>query len=101
MTRKALIEREKKRRLLTAKYAARRKELKKVVSSPYSSFEEKMAAQEQLQALPRDSSPVRQRNRCALTGRGRGFLRRFGLSRITFREKASMGEIPGVHKASW
>lgn len=89
MARKALIQRELKRAKLAEKYAVQRAEMK--AAGDY----------EGLAKLPRNSNPVRQRNRCELTGRGRGYIRRFGLSRITFREHASKGQIPGVRKASW
>jgi small subunit ribosomal protein S14 len=89
MARKALVQRELKRAKLADKYAANRAELKAVGDL------------EGLAKLPRNSNPNRQRNRCEITGRSRGYIRRFGLSRITFREHASKGEIPGVRKASW
>jgi len=89
MARKALFEREKKRLHLAEKYAAQRAEMK--AAGDYAG----------LALLPRNSNPIRQRNRCAVTGRSRGYIRKFGLSRITFREHASKGEIPGVRKASW
>lgn len=89
MARKALIEREIKRVRLAAKYADRRAELKAA------------GDWEGLAQLPRNANPVRQRNRCAVTGRSRGYLRRFGMSRITFREYASRGQVPGVTKSSW
>ncbi|MBI2797697.1 30S ribosomal protein S14 [Candidatus Saccharibacteria bacterium] len=89
MARKALIEREIKRQKLSDKYAAKRAELKAAGDL------------EGLAKLPRNSNPVRQHNRCGITGRSKGYLRKFGLSRITFREHASKGEIPGVTKSSW
>lgn len=89
MPRKAVIAREKKRRRLAAKYAEKRRRLK--AEGDY----------EGLQKLPRNSSPVRQRNRCALTGRPRGYIRRFGISRIKLRDMALDGLIPGVRKSSW
>lgn len=79
----------------------KRQELKKIISSPTASYEEKLQAIEALNKLPRNSSPARLRNRCQLTGRSRGYLRRFNLSRISFRELCSKGVIPGVFKASW
>lgn len=78
-----------------------RQELKKIVRSLNVSEEERMAAQEKLNKLPRNSSPVRLRNRCSLTGRPRGYLRKFQMSRICFRQLANEGTIPGVFKASW
>ena len=89
MARKALFEREKKRAKLADKYDAKRAEMK--AAGDYAG----------LALLPRNSNPNRQRNRCSVTGRSRGYIRRFGLSRITFRENASKGQIPGVRKASW
>lgn len=101
MARKSKIEKEKKRAELVERYAGRRHELKAIVRNPKSSDEERQAAQRELRKLPRDSSPTRVRNRCAMTGRPRAFLRKFGLSRITFREMALDGKLPGVRKASW
>ena len=83
------------------KYAAKRAKLKELSRSPRSSPEERAAAIAALQALPRDASPSRLRNRCAITGRARGVYRKFGLSRVKIREVASRGEIPGLAKASW
>ncbi len=93
--------REKKRANLVAKYADKRAALKAVIQNPDSSMEEVIAANESLQKLPRDSSPVRQRNRCNETGRPHGYLRKFGLSRIKLREAAMRGDVPGLRKASW
>lgn len=90
-----------KRQKLVAKYAEKRAELKKVLSNPNSSDEEFFAAQKAMSKLPRNSSPIRVRNRCSITGRPRAYIRKFGLSRITFRELALDGKIPGVTKASW
>ena len=101
MAKTNMIMREKKRAKIVKKYATRRKELKAIVLSPKSSYEDKMAAQTKLQKLPRDASPTRQRNRCALTGRPRGTFRKFGLGRNKIRELAFKGDIPGVVKASW
>ncbi len=89
MARKSLLAREAKRRKLVEKYAALRKELKE--KGDY----------EGLQNLPKNSSPVRLRNRCMLTGRPRGYYRKFGISRLVFREMALRGEIPGIKKSSW
>ena len=86
---------------LTRKYAAKRDELKKVVRGAESSYEERYAAQEALNRLPRNASPTRLRNRCRATGRPRGFVRKFGLSRTKLREAAMRGDIPGLVKASW
>lgn len=101
MAKKSMINREKRRQKLVRKYAARRAELKAVVADPEVGFEEKQAAMFALQKLPRDSSPARQRNRCALSGRPRGFYRKFGLSRGKLREAAMRGDVPGLRKASW
>ena len=100
MAKKSMINREKRRQKLVRKYAARRAELKAVVADPEVGFEEKQAAMFALQKLPRDSSPARQRNRCALSGRPRGFYRKFGLSRGKLREAAMRGDVPGLRKAS-
>jgi small subunit ribosomal protein S14 len=97
----SLINREQKRRAQVKKYAGRRAELFAVIRDGKASDEDKAAAREKLQALPRDASPVRLRNRCALTGRPRGFFRKFGLARNKVREIAMRGEIPGLTKASW
>ena len=101
MAKTAVINRDKKRREIVKKYAARRKELLEVIRNPRTSPEERYAAREKLQKLPRDASPVRLRNRCALTGRPRGVYRKFGLARGKLRIIALHGEIPGVIKASW
>nr|WP_216859852.1 30S ribosomal protein S14 [Polynucleobacter sp. MWH-Loch1C5] len=96
-----MIEREKKRARIVAKYAAKRAELKAIIEDVSKSEEERFEARLKLQELPRNSSPTRQRNRCALTGRPRGTFRKFGLARNKIREIAFRGEIPGVTKASW
>lgn len=101
MAKMALINREQKRRDTVKKFAAKRAELLAAISNMKLSEEERAAARLKLQALPRNSSPVRLRNRCALTGRPRGVFRKFGLGRIKVREFAMRGEIPGVVKASW
>ncbi len=101
MAKTALINREQKRRDTVKKFAAKRAELLAIVTNVSLSDEERFAARQKLQALPRDSSPVRLRNRCALTGRPRGVFSKFGLGRIKLREYAMRGEIPGVVKASW
>lgn len=93
--------RNEKRKQLVAAYADQRQTLKAVIKSSASSGEEKQKAQSALQALPRNASPVRVRNRCAISGRVRGYLRRFDMSRIDFRLLALRGEIPGVRKSSW
>ena len=96
-----MIARDVKRAKLADKFYAKREELKKIISSEFASDEERWAAVLKLQTLPRDSSPIRQRNRCRQTGRPHGVLRKFGLSRIKVREAAMRGEIPGLKKASW
>jgi small subunit ribosomal protein S14 len=101
MAKTALINRDKKRREIVKKYAARRKELLATANNLKLSPEERYAAREKLQKLPRDASPVRLRNRCALTGRPRGVYRKFGIARGKLRLIALHGEIPGVIKASW
>ena len=101
MARKSVVNRQLKRESLVNKYNEKRKSLSLIIHSSSSSIEEKIAAQESLQKLPRDSSPVRLRNRCGLTGRPRGVYKKFGLSRGKLREFAMNGEIPGVTKASW
>lgn len=89
------------RRVIVARYAARRAQLKEVIRSPKSTDEERAAAYASLRKLPRNSAAVRIRNRCNFSGRPRGYLRQFGLSRIALRDMALMGLIPGVKKASW
>jgi len=101
MAKTALTNREKKRRKTVKKYSAKRKELLGIANDPKMSPEERYVALLKLQQLPRDASPVRLRNRCALTGRARGVYRKFGLGRGKLREIALRGEIPGVIKASW
>ena len=101
MAKTSMVNREVKRAKLAKKYAAKREALKKIISSQDAGYEEKMDAMVKLQKLPRDSSPVRLRNRCSLTGRPRGTYRKFGLARNKLREIAMRGEIPGVIKASW
>jgi len=101
MAKTSMLERDKKRALLVAKYAARRAALKAVISSPESGYDEKYEASVKLQKLPRDSSPSRQRNRCGMTGRPHGYYRKFGLARNKLREAAMRGDVPGLFKASW
>ncbi len=86
---------------MVARFAGKRAELKKILNNPNTSEEEFYAAQAKLTKLPKNSSPVRLVNRCSLTGRPRAVLRKFGLSRISFRELALQGKVPGVIKASW
>ncbi|AHK63464.1 30S ribosomal protein S14 [Chlamydia avium] len=101
MAKKSAIARENKRRLLVAKHYKRREELRKIAKDLTVSEEERERAREALNKMKRDTSPSRLHNRCLLTGRPRGYLRKFAISRICFRQMASMGEIPGVVKASW
>lgn len=89
------------RKMLVARYAKRRAAFKATIKDPKSSQADREAAQAGLQKLPRDASPIRVTLRCQVTGRPRGNLRAFGMSRITFRELALAGQIPGVIKASW
>lgn len=99
MAKESMKAREVKRAKLVAKYAAKRAALKKVIATgdPVEAYE----AARKLQEIPANSNPIRLHNRCKLTGRPRGYVRQFGLSRIQFREMASAGLIPGVKKASW
>jgi len=101
MAKKALINREEKRRNTVKKFAAKRAELKAAAADMNLSDEERMVARAKLHALPRNASPSRVRNRCNLTGRPRGVFRKFGLCRNKIRELAMQGDIPGVIKASW
>lgn len=96
-----MIAREDKRKKMSLRFDAKRKALKEQIRSPKTSFEDKEAAQLQLQKMPRDSSSIRIRNRCNLTGRPHGFYRKFGLSRNKLREATMRGDVPGVVKASW
>jgi len=86
---------------MVANYAERRRELKKIINNPASSPEQVDEAVLKLQKFPRDASPIRVRNRCSQTGRPRGFLRKFGISRVALRDLAREGQIPGVVKSSW
>jgi small subunit ribosomal protein S14 len=101
MAKLSLKNREAKREATVRKYAARRAELKAVIDDQTRSMDERMDAMKRLQALPRNASPVRLRNRCDLTGRPRGTFRKFGLARTKIREAAMRGDIPGLIKASW
>ena len=101
MAKKSMIQRELKRAKLVAKYADKRAALRATIKSVHSTDEERAVAQAKLNALPRDSSAARQRNRCAITGRPHGVYRKFGLGRNKLREAAMNGEIPGLTKASW
>lgn len=101
MAKKSMILRDVKRKALSAKYSKRREALKAAIVNLKLSDEERQQAQLALQKLPRDSSRSRVRNRCGLTGRPRGYYRKFGLSRSKLRELVMRGEVPGVVKASW
>jgi small subunit ribosomal protein S14 len=101
MAKLSLKNREAKRAKLVAKYAAKRAELVAIINNSKISDEDRMAARQKLQQLPRNANPTRQRNRCALTGRPRGVFRKFGLCRNKLREVAMRGEVPGMVKASW
>ena len=101
MAKTSVIEREKKRTKLVAKYAKKRAALKAIVSDRSASDEERWEAQEKLQKLPRNASPVRQQRRCGMTGRPRGVYRKFGLGRNKLREAAMRGDVPGLVKSSW
>ncbi|PWK51939.1 30S ribosomal protein S14 [Pleionea mediterranea] len=101
MAKVSMVEREKKRARTVAKYAKKRAELKEIIRDPKTSDDEKWEAQMQLQKLPRNASPVRQHNRCRVTGRPHGYLRKFGLCRNKLREHAMSGDVPGLVKASW
>lgn len=103
MAKESMKAREVKRARLVAKYAERRAALKKIVNSGINEENREAAyeAAQKLQSLPKNSNPIRKHNRCTITGRPKGYMRQFGLSRIQFREMASAGLIPGVKKASW
>jgi small subunit ribosomal protein S14 len=101
MAKVSMVQREKKRIKLAEKFYRKRESLKEIIKHHESTDDEKWAAQLELQKLPRDSSPVRLRNRCGLTGRPHGFYKKFGLARIKLREAVMRGEVPGVRKASW
>lgn len=101
MPKTSAIERNKKRIALVAKHKVKRAELKAILANPNTVDDEFFAAQKKLAKLPRNSSAVRIRNRCSMSGRPRAYHRKFGVSRITFRELALAGKIPGVTKSSW
>ncbi|SRR5690606_516954 len=101
MAKTSAIERNKKRERMAKQYAERRAALKAIIQDKSAPPEERFAAQLKLAELPRNSSPVRIRNRCDLSGRPRGYYRKFRLSRIALRELASEGQIPGMVKSSW
>ena len=101
MAKTSAINRQKKREKLVRKYAAKREELKRRSKDMSLSAEDRQEAREKLSKLPRNSSPVRLRTRCIVTGRPRAVYKKLGLSRIAFRELAHAGQLPGIHKASW
>ncbi|HVN34946.1 MAG TPA: 30S ribosomal protein S14 [Casimicrobiaceae bacterium] len=101
MAKLSLINRDQKRRKLVKKFAKKRQELEAILNNPKASEEVRFAARLKIQQLPRNANETRLRNRCAITGRARGYFRKFGLSRNKLREFAMRGEVPGVVKASW
>jgi small subunit ribosomal protein S14 len=101
MAKTSMIEREKRRARTVKKYAAKRARIKEQIRDPKASQEDRMASIEALQKLPRNSSPVRKRSRCAITGRSRGNYSKFGLGRVKLREATMRGDVPGLRKASW
>jgi len=101
MAKKSMINKNERRKAIVAKFAAKRAELKELIRNPKTDDAERELALAKLQKLPRDASPTRIRNRCGVTGRPRGYVSKFGLSRIAFRELAHQGELPGVTKSSW
>jgi small subunit ribosomal protein S14 len=101
VAKKCMINRERRREALASRYREKRAALKRTILDTRASEEERASAVRALAKLPRDSAPVRQRRRCALTGRPRGVYRKFGLSRLVLREIAMRGEIPGLRKSSW
>jgi len=101
MAKRSMIAREKKRIETVRRFAEKRAGLKAILADTRASSEEKDVARAKLQALPRDSSPVRQRNRCGITGRPHGFYRKFGLARNKLREATMRGDVPGLVKGSW
>jgi small subunit ribosomal protein S14 len=101
MAKTSMVEREKKRAKLVKKFASKRADIKTQMKNPDLGMEELTALVVKLQKLPRDSSPVRKRNRCNLTGRPHGYYRKFGLGRNKLREAAMRGDVPGLRKASW
>ncbi|WP_459611086.1 30S ribosomal protein S14 [Corynebacterium urogenitale] len=101
MAKKSKIAKNEQRKEIVARYAERRAELKAIIKNPNTSDEDRMEAQWELNRQPRNASPVRVRNRDAADGRPRGYLRKFGLSRVRVRQMAHRGELPGVRKSSW
>ncbi|MEV4900226.1 30S ribosomal protein S14 [Citricoccus sp. NPDC055426] len=101
MAKKSMIAKNEQRKVIVARYAEKRLELKKALVDPKSSDEEREAARVGLQKLPRDASPVRVRSRDSIDGRPRGTFQKFGISRVRFRDMAHRGELPGITKSSW
>ncbi len=101
MAKKCQFEKTKRLENLIKRYKTKREEIIKLMRNPDLTFDQRLEAYRKLAKLPRDASPTRYRNRCALTGRPRGYMRKFCLSRITFRELALEGKLPGVTKSSW
>jgi small subunit ribosomal protein S14 len=101
MAKTSVVEREKRRSKIQAKFANKRKTLKTIINDRNASDDERWEAQVKLQKLPRDASPFRKRRRCSITGRPRGVYRKFGLARTKLREAAMRGDVPGLVKASW
>jgi len=101
MAKKSMINRDLKRSKLVEKFKEKRIEIKKIIKSIHTSDEDLFQAVIKLQSLPRDALPVRQRNRCGLSGRPHGFYRKFGLAKSQLRERTMNGEVPGLSKASW
>ncbi|MGH1399377.1 MAG: 30S ribosomal protein S14 [Alphaproteobacteria bacterium] len=101
MAKVCMVERDKKRKKLVNKYATKRAELKAIIKDQKIPADERFQAMLELDKLPRNSSKIRMRNRCAVTGRPRGYYRKLNLSRIALRDLASRGELPGVTKSSW
>lgn len=101
MAKKSKLARNDKRRVLIARHAERRTELRAVLNDPNATLDEKQVAYGKFNKMPRDGSPTRYVNRCGVTGRPRAFMRKFGVSRIVFRELANQGMLPGIKKSSW
>ena len=101
MAKKSQVLRDKKREKLIAKYADKRKELRARLNDPEVSVDEKLEVQKQFAKLPRNSCPTRLNRRCRVSGRARGYYRKFGISRIALRDLALSGQLPGVRKSSW
>lgn len=101
MAKKSKIAKNEQRKVIVARYAERRAELKEIIRNPQSTDEQRVDAQVELSKQPRDASATRIRNRDSADGRPRGYLRKFGLSRVRVRKMAHLGELPGVHKSSW